>query len=438
MKNTIVIGAYWGDEGKGKIVDLLAENTELVIRYNGGDNAGHTIVVGDKKTVLHVMPSGIIQGKDVAIGPDVFVNPKSFFEDYKQVEDAFGVKGKILIDERAHIIMPYHIVFDAGVEEERDKKIGTTKRGIGPVAKDKAARTEDISAADLVGDHFREKLQKVLLLKIHDLIRYKIIETADDLDKYADEIFNEYSEYAKKMKGFVCNVSYVINNTVNSGKFVLIEGAQGALLDVVHGTRPYVTSSNTTAGGAYANLGVNPKKFNVVGIAKAYPTRVGEGPFPTQLDDELGAAIQKDGHEFGATTGRPRKAGMPDFVALRYSGMINAVDEWAITKLDVLAGKKFKAAIAYEKDGKKTDEFPFILDGWKPVYDKEYYFDVLSEDDCIEIVKKGYDSMPEGIKDYLKDLVKYTGVPVGMISLSPKRDITLIEGVLEKTKEYLK
>jgi len=199
-----------------------------------------------------------------------------------------------------------------------------------------------------------------------------------------------------------------------------------------------VTSSNTTAGGAYANLGVNPKLFKVIGIVKAYPTRVGEGPFPTELKDELGEAIQKDGHEFGATTGRPRKAGMPDFVALRYSGMINAVDEWAITKLDVLSGKRFKAAIAYEKDGKKTEEFPFRLDGYKPIYEKEYYFDAMDEEECKGIVEKGYDALPEGVKEYVKDLVKYTKIPVSMISLSPKRDITVVKNVLERTKEYLK
>jgi len=463
MMNSIVIGAYWGDEGKGKIVDLLASSADWVVRFNGGDNAGHTIVAQGKKIVLHVVPSGIAQGKNCAIGPDVFVNPKTFFSDYEGVVQAgFKVTGKILIDERAHLIMPYHVSLDAG--SNAGSKLGTTKRGIGPVAKDKASRTEDITIYDLVSPDFKEKIKAVVAAKANELILNKVVANASELNSYAEQLYAEYSPYAAKLKPYVGSCAYTLNDAIAKGQSVLLEGAQATLLDIVHGTRPYVTSSNCTAGGAAANLGVDIRKFRIIGIAKAYPTRVGEGAFPTELgsyeeakkennealtaaekkkavdgdSNLIGRWIRQDGKEFGATTGRPRRTGFPDFVALRYSGMINGIDEWAITKIDVLSGKPFRAALAYEKEGRKTTQFQFMLEGWKPVYGKkEYFWQPMTDAESIMAVEKGYDALPEGMKEYIKDLVVGTGIPVSMVSIGPQREMTVIKDVLKRTEAYL-
>ena len=463
--NAIVIGAYWGDEGKGKIVDLLASGADWVVRFNGGDNAGHTIVANGKEVVLHILPSGVIQGRNAAIGPDVFFNPKSFFSDYESVVKAgFKIIGRILVDERAHVIMPHHTALDAGGGST--DTLGTTKRGIGPAAKDKASRTEDITVHDLVGNDFREKLRAVVSAKANELIASRIVAATADLNGYADEIYSEYSKYAQKIAQYVGSCAYELNEALAKGKSLLLEGAQATLLDIVHGTRPYVTSSNCIAGGAAANLGIDIRKFKIIAVAKAYPTRVGEGSFPTELGSYedakkerkgekltatekknavdgdltlLGKWIRQDGGEFGATTGRPRRTGFPDFVALRYSAMVNGVDEWAITKIDVLSGKPFTAAIAYEKDGKKTTRFPFTLEGWKPVYGKkEYFWPLMNENEKTAAVQKGYDALPQGMKDYIKDLVVSTGVPVSIVSIGPQREMTVIKDVMKRTEAYLK
>ncbi len=463
-QNKIIIGAYWGDEGKGKIVDLLASEADWVVRFNGGDNAGHTIVANGKEVVLHVLPSGVVQGRNAAIGPDVFFNPKSFFADYESVIKAgFKISGRILIDERAHVIMPYHTAMDAG--GGATEQLGTTKRGIGPVAKDKASRTEDITVSDLVGTGFKEKLNAVVAAKANELIGNRIT-TAAELNKYANEIYMQYVRYANELKKYVGSCAYELNEALASGKSLLLEGAQATLLDIVHGTRPFVTSSNCTAGGAAANLGIDIRKFRIIAVAKAYPTRVGEGSFPTELGNYedakkerkgetltaaekkkaidgdlplLGKWIRQDGREFGATTGRPRRTGFPDFVALRYSGMINGADEWAITKIDVLSGKPFKAAVAYEKDGKKTTRFPFKLEGWKPVYGrKEYFWPPMDENEKMAAVQKGYDALPQGMKEYVKDLAISTGAPVSMVSIGPEREMTVVKDALKRTAEYLK
>ncbi|HIG97854.1 TPA: adenylosuccinate synthetase [Candidatus Woesearchaeota archaeon] len=463
--NAVVIGAYWGDEGKGKIVDMLAANSDWVARFNGGDNAGHTIVANGKEVVLHVVPAGMVQGKNVAIGPDVFFNPKTFFADYEGVLKAgFRVNGRILIDERAHVIMPYHIALDAG--GEASGKLGTTKRGIGPVAKDKASRTEDITICDLVSPGLREKIKAVVAAKTAELVAVKAIEKAADAEKYAEAAYAEYAPYAEKIRPYVGSCAYELNAALDSGKTMLLEGAQSTLLDVVHGTRPYVTSSNCTAGGAAANLGIDLRKFKIIAVVKAYPTRVGEGAFPSELGNYedakkekkgetltaaekknavdgdqglLGKWIRQDGREFGATTGRPRRTGYPDFVALNYSAMINGVDEWAITKIDILSGKPLKAVVAYEKDGRKTTRFPFKLEGWKPVYgNREYFWNAMAESEIKAAVAKGYDALPGGMKEYIRDLVIATKTPVSMVSLSPEREITVTKDVLKRTMEYLR
>jgi len=269
--NAIVVGAYWGDEGKGKIVDLLAANSDWIVRYNGGDNAGHTIVIDDKKIVLHVLPSGVLQGKNVVIGPDMFFNPGSFLKDLNHVEEnGFKITKKIVIDERAHVIMPYHIKLD----EASEGKIGTTKRGIGPAAQDKAARTTDITVSDLIGENFLSRIQEVVKSKKEELMDKKILNTKFDEDRYCKRVYEIYSGYAERIKKYVGQTSYLLNDELRKGKSLLLEGAQGSLLDVVHGTRPYITSTNTIAGGAGANLGLDLRSFKIIGIAKAYPARM--------------------------------------------------------------------------------------------------------------------------------------------------------------------
>ena len=461
--NTLVVGAYWGDEGKGKIVDLLAAHSDWIVRFNGGDNAGHTIVADGRKVVLHVLPSGVLQGKNVLIGPDVFFNPESFLRDLKEVEEkGFEIKGRILIDARAHVIMPYHVALDR--KKEESGSIGTTKRGIGPAAKDKAERTTDLTVSDLIGENFRERLKEVVREKEKELSCKEAFGPESSLDAYCEKVHESYSEYAEKIRQYAGDGTHILNAQLKEGRKLLLEGAQGTLLDVVHGTRPYVTSSNTTAGGAAANLGIDIRSFRIIGIAKAYPTRVGEGPFPTELgssesakkedgsrklteeekrkasedDHFLGRWIREDGKEYGATTGRPRRTGHPDFAALRYCAMINGIDEWVITKIDVLGGKKFRASTGYRKGSDATEDFPFRLEGWEPVYSgKTYFWESMSESDCREAVEKGYRALPEGMKEYVKDLVEHTGRPVSMISLSPRREITVVKDVQEETHKYL-
>ncbi|MBI2664529.1 adenylosuccinate synthetase [Candidatus Woesearchaeota archaeon] len=457
--NALVVGAYWGDEGKGKIVDLLAANSDWVVRYNGGDNAGHTIVVGDKKIVLHVLPSGALQGKNVAIGPDVFFNPASFLKDLNHVRESGFSPGKIVVDERAHVIMPYHIKLEG-------EKIGTTKRGIGPAAQDKANRTTDVTVFDMTSPDFLKKIKEVVNEKEAQLTAAGILGKNFDAETYCRRIYEVYSAYAARIRQYAGNVSYMLNEEIKKGSSVLLEGAQGSLLDVVHGTRPHVTSSNTIAGGAAANLGIDLRPFKIIGIVKAYPTRVGEGLFVTELGNYedtkneernkpltiaekksvvegneklLGRWIRMDGAEYGATTGRPRRVGFPDFVALKYAAMINGINEWAITKIDVLGGKAFKAAIAYKKGTSITERFPFKLEGYEAVYGQtEYFWPSMTEGQCKAAVSEGYDALPKGMKQYIKELVRHTGIPVRMISLSPERDITLINGVFERTVEYLR
>ena len=460
--NSIVVGAYWGDEGKGKIVDLLASDADWVARYNGGDNAGHTIIADSKKVVLHILPSGVVQGKNVLIGPDVFFNPASFLKDLNHVEESgFEVKGRILVDGRANVIMPYHIMMD----RIEGGKIGSTKRGVGPAARDKADRTSNITVSDMMGGKFFEKVRGIVESRSHDFARKGILKRESDALKYARRCCEVYSSYASKIRKHVGNACYVIDEELKKGGEFIFEGAQGTLLDIVHGTGPFVTSSNTTAGGAAANLGVDIRNFKIIGIVKAYPTRVGEGPFPTELGsyekvkkenrdyvlsvkdrrkiaegDEylLGRSIRIDGDEYGATTGRPRRTGFPDFVALRYSAVVNGIDEWAITKTDVLGGKEFKAAVCYRKRSVATQKFPVNLKGWVPDYSKKYFWPKMTEDEKIKACSKGYDHLPAGMKSYIKDMVKYTKVPVKMVSIGPEREMTVVRNVLKKTKEHLR
>ncbi|MFH1182515.1 MAG: adenylosuccinate synthetase [Candidatus Woesearchaeota archaeon] len=453
MANIVVVGAYWGDEGKGKIVDFLSEDAEWVVRFNGGDNAGHTVVIGGKTFKIHLIPSGVFHNKKVAIGPGVLVNPETLCNEYDYLVKE-GFKPKLFIDGRANVIMPYHIDIDKS-REEGGRGIGSTKKGIGPCAEDAARRNTAIIIGDLVGHGFREKLIKVLELKRNELTNAVDVES----------IYDSYSDYGQKLKPFIIDdLAYRLSEAAKKGS-VLLEGAQGTLLDLHHGTKPYQTSTDVTAQAAFSLLGIDGRIFRKIAVAKAYPSRVGGGPFPTRLGkpeqvakedkesgitaDEIAGAkkgdeyligkwIRKKGHEYGTTTGRAREVGMPDFVALKYSAVINGLsseDGWALSLVDVLGDIPLKAAIAYEKDEVKRTTFPAQLGGWKPVYEKLQGWAEMKN--AAEICKKGYDALPEGVKSFCKRLVEFTGVPVEIISLGPEREMTL-NNVREKTMVYLK
>ena len=422
MPVKLIVGAQWGDEGKGKIVDLISNNAEIVARYQGGANAGHTIVIGDKQYVLHLIPSGILQS-DVkcVIGNGVVIDPEALIEEIEMLKShGIDVTGRLFISHKAHLIMPYHKMLDKARESKSNKAIGTTGRGIGPAYIDKARRT-GIRIVDLLDrEVLEEKLranveeQNEVLTKIFGFEELKV-----------EEILEKYLEFDEIIDPFVTDTNLLINNAIAEGKEIIAEGAQGALLDLDHGTYPYVTSSNPISGGACTGLGIPPTSINkVIGIVKAYNTRVGNGPFPTELEDVYGEKLQNNGAEFGATTGRPRRCGWLDLVALRYSVMINGISEVALTKLDVLDDfETIKVCTEYIHDGKTQKYYPAItsvLDKVEPVY-KEFKGWNTSLNDC-----KSFDELPIEAKEYIKYIEDFTGTKVTIVSNSPKREGTII------------
>ncbi|MER3329882.1 MAG: adenylosuccinate synthase, partial [Candidatus Kapaibacterium sp.] len=358
MSVKVIVGAQWGDEGKGKIVDLLSANADIVARFQGGANAGHTIVIDDKKYVLHLIPSGILNpSTKCVIGNGVVIDPVALMEEIEMLESHnIDVTGRLFISHKAHLIMPYHKMMDTVRESHNsDKSIGTTGRGIGPAYIDKAKRT-GIRIVDLLDrKDFEEKLR-------YNISEYNEVLTKiyghDELD--VDAIVEKYIEFDKLIDPYVTDISTLLNSYIVEGKTILVEGAQGALLDLDHGTYPFVTSSNPTSGGACTGLGIPPTSVNeIIGIVKAYTTRVGNGPFPTQLDDEIGKQLATIGHEFGATTGRPRRCGWLDLFALKYSVMINGISNIVLTKLDVLDGlEEIKVCTGYTINGRVLNSFP--------------------------------------------------------------------------------
>jgi adenylosuccinate synthase len=428
MSVSIVIGSQWGDEGKGKITDLLSPDFDVVARYQGGANAGHTIVWEDEdgedeEFVLHLVPSGIFHEEvTCVIGNGVVLDPKAVLEEIEKIQ-ALGidVEERLKISHNAHLIMPYHKAIEAAQEEERasasdDDAIGTTGRGIGPAYTDKFART-GIRVVDLLDrDVLRQKLRRSIEEK-NTILRD--VYDAEALD--VDRIVEEYVEFDQKIDSYVTDTSKYLCNALDDGADVLAEGAQGSLLDVDFGSYPYVTSSHPTAGGCCTGLGVPPTEVErVLGIAKAYCTRVGNGPFPTELDGEAGERLREKGGEFGATTGRPRRCGWLDLVALRYTSMINGFSELAITKLDVLSGMdELKVCTQYRYDGKTTRRFPSepqTLDKVTPVYET---LPGWTED--ITGVRHFHD-LPAEARDYLGFIADYLGATVGMVSNGPRRD----------------
>lgn len=416
-----IIGSQWGDEGKGKVTDIYAENSDIVVRFQGGNNAGHTIVVGDKTYKFHLMPSGAVHRKSLVLGNGVVIDPKVLIEEIEKLKKD-GFNPEISISDRANIIMPYHRILD-GIEEKMKGSLaaGTTRKGIGPCYSDKISRF-GIRFSDLMDlDVFREKLDLVIPIK------QKIFDAfGEDVTLEVDSIFNEYATYRNYLKDYVKDTSVFLNKAYDQGKTILMEGAQGTHLDIDHGIYPFTTSSNTNAGGICTGAGISPNKIDkIVGITKAYTSRVGEGPFPTELLDKEGEYLREKGREFGTTTGRPRRCGWLDLVLVKYSCMLNNFSGLAITKIDVLTGmKKLKICYAYDHKGKIIYDFPSnmkILSECKPIYAEFHGWD---EFDWNKI--KDAKSLPTQIQSYTKYIEEQTNTPICMISFGPKRNETLI------------
>lgn len=417
MPARIVIGTQWGDEGKGKIVDYLAEKSDLVARYQGGDNAGHTVVVGDKEFRFHLMPSGVIRNKKVVLGNGMAINPRVLLEEVHRLEEN-GIEPNMLVSKRAHVILPFHRKIDGLREKSKgDKFIGTTKKGIGPTYTDKASRI-GLRIGDLLDENIlARKLETIAGIKNRELVEYQ--EPPIDVNK----IFEEYKYYGKQLSQYAGDASLEINQALDKGKNVLIEGAQGTHLDLDHGTYPYVTSSNTIAGGACTGLGIGPKRVDeVIGIVKAYTTRVGEGAFPTELEEDTGKKLREQGNEYGTTTGRPRRCGWFDSVLVKYSCRISAIDWLALMKLDVLTGiDPLKICVKYKniETGEKTKEFPQTLEElgqYEPVYEKVPGWK-----------KEEWDNknLPGNAEKYVKKLEKLCETPIKIISIGPGREETI-------------
>ncbi len=422
MPNVALVGTQWGDEGKGKVVDWLAARFDVVARYQGGNNAGHTVIHDGKTRVLHLIPSGILRtDKICVIGNGVVVDPKALFEEIDGLEqESVTIHGRLFVSDRAHLILPYHHGIELGAEQRRGANaIGTTSRGIGPCYQDKMARS-GIRAVDCLD---RDKLALTVranLSVVNDLLHHLYDREPFD----ADLIIEEYAGYGQRLEPYVTDTSLLLNHAIDEGKNVLFEGAQGTHLDVDHGTYPFVTSSNATAGGVCNGLGVGPSRVDgVIGVTKAYTTRVGSGPMPTQLDDAIGERLRDVGKEYGATTGRPRRCGWFDGVAARYAVRVNGCDALAVTKLDVLDGiDPIKVCVGYEIGGERVDEMPASLPSTDlvPVYE-----DVPGWSEAT-VGKRRLEDLPAETRAYLQRLAEIAGCPVGMASNGPERDAMII------------
>jgi adenylosuccinate synthase len=422
LANVVVIGAQWGDEGKGKITDLLSRSADVVVRYQGGVNAGHTVVVKNQTFKLHLIPSGILYpDTECVIGSGTVVDPKALIEELDKLEELNISDANLFISDAAHVTMPYHRIIDQAAEERRgSQKIGTTKRGIGPTYADKSERI-GIRIVDLMDhDRLREKLEWTIQYKNGVLEK---LYGLDPLDPAA--VLAEYTGYAERLRPHVIDSSLHVYKAIQQRKNVLFEGAQGTLLDLDHGTYPYVTSSNPVAGGACIGTGIGPTVIDrVIGVAKAYTTRVGEGPFPTELIDAVGEHLGDRGAEFGTTTGRRRRCGWFDAVIGRYAVRINGLDCIAITKLDVLDEvDEIKVCVAYELDGERCEELPGSAQAFaqcQPIY-KTLPGWKQSTDHC-----RSLDDLPQAALDYLKFLAELMEVPIAIVSLGASRDQTII------------
>jgi adenylosuccinate synthase len=420
MPNTVIVGAQWGDEGKGKIIDVLTADVDVVVRYQGGSNAGHTVKVGDLKYVLHLVPSGILHpGKLCVIGNGVVIDPMALITEIDELaEKGIDVTGRLFVSDRAHIVVPYHKEIDAAREGRANAtKIGTTKRGIGPAYGDKAARV-GLRLCDMMDPCFIQMLQA----RIEESNKVITSLGGNAVDKAS--VLDTYAKAAERLRPFVVDTVFMLNQLSKEGRTILFEGAQGTMLDIDFGTYPFVTSSNATTGGAATGTGLSPRVIDrVVGVVKAYTTRVGEGPFMTELTDDIGKLLGKEGNEFGATTGRPRRCGWFDAVVARYAAAVNGIDLWSITKLDVLDTlKTIRICVAYECDGRRYETVPAnirILERCKPIYEDWDGWQSRTSD----ITR--WEDLPLKAQLYVNRLCELTGVKLGILSVGPKRESTL-------------
>ncbi|MFC4387804.1 adenylosuccinate synthase [Gracilibacillus marinus] len=420
MSSVVVVGTQWGDEGKGKITDFLSQNAEVVARYQGGNNAGHTIKFDGITYKLHLIPSGIFFADKVCVlGNGMVIDPKALVEELAYLHDKDVNTDNLRISNRAHVILPYHLKLDALQEDEKGvNKIGTTRKGIGPAYMDKAARV-GIRIADLLDkEAFKEKLE--INLKEKNRLFEKVYET-DSVQ--IEDILEEYYEYGQQIKQYVVDTSVVLNDALDDGRRVLFEGAQGVMLDIDQGTYPFVTSSNPIAGGVTIGSGVGPSKINhVVGVSKAYTTRVGDGPFPTELTNEIGDRIREVGNEYGTTTGRPRRVGWFDSVVVRHARRVSGITDLSLNSIDVLTGiETLKICVAYKYKGEIMEEFPAslkILADCEPVYEE---LPGWTED--ITGVKSLHE-LPENARHYLERVSQLTGIPLSIFSVGPDRSQT--------------
>ncbi len=422
-KSVVILGAQWGDEGKGKIVDLLTEQVGAVVRFQGGHNAGHTLVIGGKKTVLHLIPSGILrEGALCLIGNGVVLSPAALKKEIAELEaNGVDVRSRLKISPATPLIMPYHIALDQAREKASGAAaIGTTGRGIGPAYEDKAAR-RGVRVSDLFyPDQLAVKLRAVIDYHNFVLTQYLKVDGVD-----YDAVLAEALEFGEYVRPMVADVSTLLHEARKNGERILYEGAQGSLLDIDHGTYPYVTSSNTTVGGACAGTGVGARDIDyVLGIAKAYATRVGGGPFPTELNDETGELLRKRGNEYGATTGRPRRCGWIDLVALKRAVQINGISGLAITKLDVLDGMPtIKLCVAYEYRGKRRELAPLDAEGWNEC--KPVYLEFPGWDEPTSGVRE-FSKLPAAARAYLRALEELAECPLALVATGADRDDTII------------
>ncbi|MDI2130791.1 adenylosuccinate synthase [Yinghuangia seranimata] len=421
MPALVLVGAQWGDEGKGKATDLLGGSVDYVVRYQGGNNAGHTVVIGDQKYALHLLPSGILTpGCTPVIGNGVVVDPGVLLQEIRTLQERDVDTSKLLISGNAHLITPYHRTLDKVTERFLgNRKIGTTGRGIGPAYADKINRV-GLRVQDLFDPG-------ILQQKVESALRDKnqmLVKMFNRRELSVQAVVEEYLEYADAIKDYVADTTYILNKALDDGKVVLLEGGQGTLLDVDHGTYPFVTSSNPTSGGACAGSGIGPTKISrVIGILKAYTTRVGSGPFPTELLDEDGDKLRTIGHERGVTTGRDRRCGWFDAVIARYATRVNGLTDFFLTKLDVLTGwEQIPVCVAYEIDGVRHDEMPMSQSDFhhaKPVYEMLPGW----QEDLTEA--KTFDDLPKNAQAYVKALEEMSGAPISAIGVGPGRDQTI-------------
>lgn len=417
MQTVVVVGTQWGDEGKGKITDFLAQRSDIVVRYQGGNNAGHTIVLDGKKYALHSIPSGILNPNiQNILANGMVINPKALLIELDKLE---GMDYKIAISDRAHVIMPYHLMLDEAKEASLTHKIGTTHKGIGPAYTDKAERT-GLRMGEFVNEElFKSRLSEILIQKNQQLALYGKKPLA------FDDIFLEYKVYADRLRPFVTNTSILINEAISKGKKVLFEGAQGTLLCLDHGTYPFVTSSSPTAASVPINTGVAPWLINgAIGVTKAYTTRVGKGPMPTELNDDIASYIREKGHEYGTTTGRARRVGWLDLVLIKHAKTSGGLSGLAVTLLDVLSNiDTLKVCVAYELDGKVIDYIPSLVNDFgrvNPVYVELKGF----KEDITGV--KSFEELPLAAQQYIKFIEDQTGIKVVIFSVGPDRNQTII------------